>query len=199
MRSLSSQATSPRPGIGGSVARVPTLRKTWAPPACGRRRRRWCPSSLGAGEAGLAVDRERSSVSSSDFVELSTQPSMSWSLRATTAAKSTTTVAGRHAIGARRAGEMSDASRRPHRLRRAASPIEARPADLVLLDDGDSLAVIDEIPGDARAGLAGADHDGVEPFGLLRCHPPIVARSLSALFGRCDDVGVRKSTKEPRK
>ncbi len=59
MRSLSSQATSPRPGIGGSVARVPTLRNTWGATSRAVADGDVVAAVLGAGEAGLAVDERR--------------------------------------------------------------------------------------------------------------------------------------------
>ena len=80
-------------------------------------------------------------MSSSDFVELSTQPSIMRSLRAIAAAKSTTTSPVDTPCAAAVRRQVGDACRRPQRLRRPAAAVEAGAADLVLLDDGDPFAV----------------------------------------------------------
>ena len=100
---------------------------------------------------------------------------MSASLRAITAAKSTVTspvcTPCRSAVRARWA-TRADAR---NALVGPAASVEARAADLVLLDERDPLPVGDEVARHAGAGLAGADHDRVELLVVISVrHGPIV-------------------------
>ena len=138
MRSLSSQATSSSPGIGGSVARVPTFRKTSGaasvPP----------PTAISKPAPGPPVKR------ASPYSRASPSVSSSESANPFDPAVDERVLAGhhrgevdRHLTGrtpCRPRLRQMGASRRPQGLRRTASPVEARAADLVLLDDGHSLA-----------------------------------------------------------
>ena len=71
-------------------------------------------------------------------------------------------LAGAHAVARRSPRQVGHPRRRPQRLGRPTAAIEARATDLVRLDERHLPTVRRELTGQARAGLASTDHDGVE-------------------------------------
>ena len=171
---MSSQATSSRPGIGGFVARVPTLRNT-----SGARSDR-PPTSISnaragaTGEAGLAV-QQRQAVGVPERIGLSVHPAVDERVLAGHhGGEVDGDLAGAHAVSPGGPREVGHPCRRPQRLGRTASPVQARTTHLVGFDHRDPSTGGHEVVGDARAGLAGSDHDRVErAVSALGGHDPL--------------------------
>ena len=162
---MSSQATSSSPGIGGFVARVPTLRNTSGvrsdrPPTSSSKTAVGTP-----GEAGLAV-QQRQPVGVAERFRLAVHPAVD---ECVLACHHRGEVDGdltrAHAVSPGSSRQVGDPCRRPQRLGRTTSPVQARTAHLVGFDQRHRSTGRHEVVGDARAGLAGSDHDRIERRG----------------------------------